>query len=82
MYVLPERESFAAASSVADQYIQPAAGKEFLATASVEQPIPSYPFGEVHTFDIHDGELTVAKVQLNNFLGLGWQFHSFSRAEP
>ena len=81
MQVLPEQESVAAASSVADQYIQPENGAGLLATASGEQPTPIYPFGEVHTFDIHDGEQTVAKVQLNNFLGLGWQFHSFSRAD-
>ena len=82
MQVLPEQESVAAASSVADQYMQPEKGKELSATASGEQPKPIYPFGEVHTFDIHDGEQTVAKVQLNNFFGLGWQFHSFSRAAP
>ena len=82
MRVLPEQESVAAASSVADQYIQPENGEGFLAIASGEQPTSNYPFGEVHTFNIHDGEQTVAKVQLNNFLGLGWQFHSFSRAEP
>ena len=82
MFVLPEKESVAAASSVADQYMQPENGEGFLAIASGQQPTPNYPFGEVHTFDIRDGELTVAKVQLNNFLGLGWQFHSFSRADP
>ena len=82
MQVLPEHESVAAASSVADQYIQPENGEELSAIASGEQPMHNYPFGEIHTFDIRDGELTVAKVQLNNFLGLGWQFHSFIRAEP
>ena len=82
MQVLPEQESVAAASSVADQYLQPENGEGFLAIASAEQPTPNYPFGEVHTFDIQDGEQTVAEVQLNNFFGLGWQFHSFSRVAP
>ena len=79
MHVLPEQESAAAACSVADKYMQPKVGEEFLAIESGEQPMSNYPYGEVHTFEIHDGELIVAKVQLNNFLGLGWQFHSFSR---
>ncbi|QDT11008.1 hypothetical protein K239x_30010 [Planctomycetes bacterium K23_9] len=82
MRLLAEQEPVAAASSVAGRYMQPAAGEGFLAIASGEQPVPIFPFGEAHSFDIHDGELTVAKVQLNNFLGLGWQFYSFSRADP
>ena len=82
MQLLPEQEAVAAASSVADRYMQPETGEGFLAITSGEQPVAIYPFGEAHSFDINDGELTVAKVQINNFLGLGWQFYSFSRVDP
>ncbi|MDA8563672.1 hypothetical protein N9L06_04385 [Mariniblastus sp.] len=79
MYLLPDRESVAAANSVAERYMQPQTTEGFSAVASGKQP--AFPF-EKHTFDIRDGERTVAEVQLSNFFGLGWQESSFSRAVP
>lgn len=70
MCLLPEQDSVAAASFVANRYMQPDEGETFLAVASARNRI--YPLGELQTFEIHDGELTVARVRLNDFLGLGW----------
>ena len=66
MCLLPAQESVTAASSVAERYMRPKTTERFLAIASGKQPV--YPFDEIHTFDIRDGDRAVAKVQLYSFL--------------
>ena len=78
--LLPERDPLAAASFSANRYMQPENGESFSAVVTATNPV--YPLGELHTFDIYDGESMVAKVQLLSFLGLGWQERSFSRIAP
>lgn len=78
--MLPERDPFAAASFVANRYMQPEIGESFSAVVTATNP--NNPLGALHTFEIYDGESMVAKVQLISFMGLGWQEGSFERFAP
>ena len=74
MALLPEKYPLLAASSVAGRHLQRESVEKPKAVSSGNRPV--FPFGAIHSFDIRENDKVVAKVELYDFVGLGWQEES------